>query len=198
MNEEFKPISVLLMILLSIITFGFYPFYWFFSRRRDLLSIKKDSLPRHMDKLLWLLVALHGFSMIPLPLAKEVVEPLNFFRHLLTLVPWFYVTFTFRDAFESLYSPTHRRTPLFSTGGTFFFSVFYMQYMINRLLENNGQIPVPEIHESSDFKPEKVLELMNKYNPKTTEELKSILSDAGYSDRARFAVQSLLKKRGAI
>jgi hypothetical protein len=194
--NQLKRISVPLMILLTVLTLGLYPFYWYFSRRKDLEALKPGALPASIDSVVIAAFVLRMFVFFTRASqgSPDWLGPVNFLTSIVAALFYLYLAFKFRDAFESLFFPVRRRSPYFSYAGTFFLSHLYTQYKINKLLSGE---PV-RLLDGSGFKPEKIEELRAKYGPKTAEELKSMLSDPGYSERARYAAQTLLKDRGAL
>ena len=130
-----KKTSVLLMVVLSILTLGLYYPYWFLSRRRALNHMAADS--DDVNVLTFGVAATFaiaysvGFCVEAFPetagwLRNGVVFT-DFISRILTLILCFKI--------KSILEANHPET--LSAVGTFFLSLFYLQYKINRMAETD-------------------------------------------------------------
>ena len=129
-----KKTPVVLTILLTIVTFGLYLPYWFFSRRKALNQLAPED--DDVNLVTFSLVALYAISFcagIYQGLTLETADALspgfqtmlqwvNFASRILTIVAGFRVKMILEGHYPER----------LSTVGTFFLSIFYLQYRINR------------------------------------------------------------------
>jgi hypothetical protein len=122
------------MILLTLVTLGLYVPYWFLSRRRALNRMTGED--DNLDYLTFAVAATHAFRFgfgFYAGLSSEasalpgVVRVVDFASGILTIVLGFRV--------KSILEANHPE-PL-SALGTFFLSIFYLQYKINRMGETD-------------------------------------------------------------
>jgi len=131
LTAELPKTSVLVMILLMVVTLGLYIPFWFLRRRKILNQLSPE---RRVDGWIAALVALYvGAFVLGLVAGLVGAPPGQTFllwarfvevgRGILTLVLGFQV----KAILEENY-PDH-----ISGVGTFFLSIFYLQYKVNRL-----------------------------------------------------------------
>ena len=142
-----KRRSVLAMIAFTFVTLGFYPVIWFF-RRRDGLNALNSS--RKLK--LWPLLALVGFTVVdfvvavaeglsPGTITTGIASALLIARLALAIIMLVQV-FTIKSIIEDhVYTPGDPGMPaLFADRvqlsglATFFLSIFYLQYAINKYI----------------------------------------------------------------
>lgn len=140
-----KRRSVLAMIAFTFLTLGFYPIIWFFRRREGLNALNSSRKLK-----LWPLLALVAFTVVDFVVAfTEGVSPgtistgVTFallIARLALAITMLVQVFTIKSIIED-----HVHTPVDSPGlfaeqvqlsglATFFFSVFYLQYAINKYI----------------------------------------------------------------
>jgi hypothetical protein len=146
-SHGLKRRSVLLMIVFMIISFGFYYLFWWFRRRPGLNRLNSP------NKLaLWPLLLLTGVYAVQFGLglvagatarAQEAVIGEGGFLALLAVrlavgILIIVQTFKVKDMIEDHAAPEPESAPIFAEqvalSGlmTFFFSIFYLQWAINR------------------------------------------------------------------
>ena len=141
MEEEktFKKISIWLMLVLSIITVGIYVPIWFLFRR-DALNRLSASEKLGSSAAIFVLV-IYCISAIFLPVRifssnANIIIALDMIDNLITLVGiiiTLYLAFTVRGILDEHYNEHLGMDLPFSKVWTFFFTIFYLQYKMNRL-----------------------------------------------------------------
>jgi hypothetical protein len=135
---------VVLVVMLSLVTLGYYQYYWLYATSRQATS----DVPSQMGsstKLLFLaivLISLSFFVMVVTTLSAASTgghDPesawlvggrlLGFAAQVLGIV-W---SFKVRDQLQSLVARRAVGPYPISAAGTFFFSIYYLQYKINRM-----------------------------------------------------------------
>ncbi|WP_026691102.1 DUF4234 domain-containing protein [Alteribacter aurantiacus] len=133
-TPEFKSTPVIVTILLSLITMGIYMPYWFLTRRKELNKIdpeKKVSFEFPLSVLiLYSLSALFTVLYLILPFSEGFVATIDGLDRIIT----FYgvtvmVILSFRAV--SLLKSYDSSIPV-SKLATFFFTIWYVQYKINK------------------------------------------------------------------
>jgi hypothetical protein len=148
-----KRRSVLLMIIFTIVSFGLYIPIWFFRRRAALNGLNS---PRKV--LLNPLVLFTSVNVINLIVAiaaspgtpEEMIGPIARILDLIQLVAgvlMLWQCFVIKDILQDHLTPVHENgVPLFASERvtlsgilTFFFSIFYLQHIINRDIVGSGE-----------------------------------------------------------
>ena len=129
--SSFKRKSVLLVILLSIVTFGVYPFYWVVTRTKILNQlIPEKAIPSGFTLTVTIayIVLFAGGFIAGFTGNEGLVQTLNLLNLpiYILLVVWF---FKFANRLESV-----SKSP-YSGVGVFFLSAFYLQHKINKLID---------------------------------------------------------------
>ncbi len=127
-----KKRSVLLMILFSIITFGFYMPFWFVSGRKALNQLN----PRYQVSLS-LCILLFAANAVSFLVSEAVVITTELAFAIIYLILAFRVknilnSTLFKQRKEPVPSLAHQEEVLVVTQ-TLFLGIFYLQYKINRL-----------------------------------------------------------------
>ncbi len=131
-SEELKKTPVLLVILLFVLTLGFYGVYWFTSRRKVL-----NRLAGRNEINLGLCIAAF-FSALALNIAPAMLGDFHFVIRLAASIVLLVLTFRVKDILDANYDSD------FSGLLTIFFHIFYLQYKINRserLDEEHQELP---------------------------------------------------------
>jgi hypothetical protein len=146
-SHGLKRRSVLLMIVFMIISFGFYYLFWWFRRRPGLNRLNSPT-----KLALWPLLLLTGVYAVQFGLgfvvgatasAQEAVLGQGGVLALVTVrlavgILILVQTFKIKDMIEDHAAPESESAPMFadqvalSWPMTFFFSIFYLQWAINR------------------------------------------------------------------
>jgi len=121
--------SVLLMILLSVVTFGVYPIVWYLRRAPFLDALPAD---KKVGVMPWIAVALFGalFVVAAARLAEGVVRFVQLASGIMNLVLAFRVAHILRSDFAR-----SGRTIGVSAAGVFFFGCLYLQHVMNEAAE---------------------------------------------------------------
>jgi hypothetical protein len=140
-----KRRSVWLMIVFTLVTLGFYPIIWFFRRRAGLNALNSSRKLK-----LWPLLALVGFTIVDFVVAfadarspgsiSTGVSSALLVARLAIAITMLVQIFTIKSIIEDhVYTPPDPAAPaLFADRvelsglATFFFSIFYLQYAINK------------------------------------------------------------------
>jgi len=148
-STALKRRSVVLMILLTVVTLGFYYPVWFLRRRAALNSL--DS-PRKLEAWPFLLLLAYWIGMIAVsfaagdqptevafgPGAAAVLSLVRIAVGIVTLVQCFYIKDILEDHLagpeDAISSGLLSDSVQLSRALTFFFQIFYLQYAINRYL----------------------------------------------------------------
>ncbi|MGH9324462.1 MAG: DUF4234 domain-containing protein [Vicinamibacteria bacterium] len=131
--------GLLVMILITLVTLGLYIPYWFLSRRRALNHLAAEA--DNVNLLTFLLAATYAiafaFGSISGALSETVGSTLAAFRQGTTIIDLVSRILTIILSFrvKSILEANHPE-PL-SAVGTFFLSLFYLQYKINRMGETD-------------------------------------------------------------
>ena len=139
--------SVLAMVVLTIITFGLYYLAWWFRRRRGLNRLNSDAkLP------LWPLLLMLALYVVQFFLGltedvgaddqavRERVAMFSLIFQLVVAIVMLVMTFRVKDMIEDHATPDLDSGPMFveqvklSGLMTFFFSIYYLQWAINRYI----------------------------------------------------------------
>ena len=123
-----KYVSGGLMITLSIVTFGIYNLYWYFSRRKNLNNLSPSSTTKFPDVALWVWLGLNVLSAIFPPLG------------ILSIVASTYLVFTIRSMVRSYALKFMDKTDVAayivpSGAMLFFFGSIYLQFEINKMID---------------------------------------------------------------
>lgn len=141
-----KTRPVILLIVLTFITYGYYAIYWLYQASRELSA----DLPRRDTRAISLLFVSIMLGAIDLALFVAVfvapdsndlagLERMVSFAFAVVQIAW---SFNVRALLQSLVARRGVGPYPISASATFFFGLFYLQYKINRL---------PERSASSDF-----------------------------------------------
>jgi len=140
MNNEtgLKKISAFWVFILTIITLGYYPFFWFISRKDAVNSLSTT------DKLKTSIINVLFWIFIWIPI---VVQILNIFKLLdknsltgklimlslgfIMFLMWLHIVFDYRRVLENYFNPKPRKEKVFGEVLTFLFNIIYLQYKIN-------------------------------------------------------------------
>ena len=145
-EKMFEEKSILLMLALSLITFGIYIPYWFL-QQRDTLNRLSSSEKLGSGAATFVFV-IFCVSVIYWPVQifssnATIISALDDIDDLIDLVgsiTILYLAFKVRGILDDHYTEHLDMDVSFSGGWTFFFTIFYLQYKINRL-------PVPGRYE---------------------------------------------------
>ena len=127
-----KKIPVWLMVLLSIISLGFYMGLWVLNRKEDMKELRKS---HHIPFLLWtvatILLCVFAFltifnKFIFTEIGYLYVESFDTIFAFFFIGLLYYSTFRIREIIEGVSSISYNKYLLF------FFHIFYIQYKVNR------------------------------------------------------------------
>ncbi len=133
-HPELRRTSVLLMILLTLVTLGLYIPYWFLSRRRAFVQMAPEADSVNIltfavaagTAVAWVLGFLSGLLVgvsAPSTPLQQWTTMFDFGSRVLTIILSFQI--------KSILEGNHPER--LSALGTFFLSLFYLQYKINRI-----------------------------------------------------------------
>jgi len=137
-HPELRRTSLLLMILFTLLTLGLYIPYWFLSRRRAFMHLAPEAdsvniltfVVAGTSAVAWGLGFLSGLlieTSNPSPSLQQWTTIFDFGSRILTIILGFQI--------KSILEANHPER--LSALGTFFLSLFYLQYKINRMGETD-------------------------------------------------------------
>lgn len=147
-EQEFKKISVLLMIFFTSITVGIYNFAWFLKRQNTINNLQ--SKEKLNSGVLFFAIAVFSTSLLfsfassvgqafikrdPSELLELFVLLLKLFSNILVLIALIIEvvqSFKVRRIFNEHFNIHLNKNIRFSGLATFFFNIYYLQYKINR------------------------------------------------------------------
>jgi hypothetical protein len=130
-ESERRP--VVLMLLLTVVTCGFYPVIWLFRRREFLDTLDADA---KLSPILPVFVGVSHLGLIVLATAMGAqgstdLEPVARILQIATGVTMLMAVFRVASMLRSDFNRSGRFLTV-SSAGTFFFGTFYLQYKINQ------------------------------------------------------------------
>lgn len=135
-TPKFKKMSVLLLFLIGLITLGIYYPIWFFVNKDNINAMHSDEKINSNFIGFVLGVAVLGiivpFVMAILGSAKETVDSIEKLFNLVYLIIFLVLSFKVRLIFDDHFNKYLQKKHNFSGVCTFFFTVLYLQYEINR------------------------------------------------------------------
>jgi hypothetical protein len=136
-NGTLKRTSLILVILLTIITAGFYYPLWFIGRQKGINSLQaRDKLASGIfifATILNILICLTIIEYFNYNLSQsDTINLLNFLSFILEAI-YVLQLFKVRDIFIEHFNHRLNRDISFSRVATFFFQIYYLQYKINRV-----------------------------------------------------------------
>jgi len=135
MRNKLEKKSVLLLIVLIIVTLGIYVPIWFGKLKKTLDGFKtKQKANGNLINFLLVLSILEVVIIIPSvfsPSLDLVSSILNLTSSIIVLV----LAFQFKNILNEYFNKIQNKNVSFSGIATFFFTIFYLQYKINRALE---------------------------------------------------------------
>ena len=148
-QKDFEKQSIFLFILLTFITFGTYPLYWIFTyqdafnKLNSKVKISKISIIFIALTVIafWLLFILYLYTN---SLQKQqTLETFLDYNNLASAIAYIYIAFRMKTILVD-----HFKIKM-SGITTFFFSLFYIQYKINRIIETQANPPAPTSNNST-------------------------------------------------
>jgi len=139
MGKNLIKMKVLVLIILSIITYAIYIPIWFLQQRKAINSLKsKTKLTKSPIIILLILYIISAILLIPLIMLSDtsVLIVLNLIDTIITwvgIIITLVLSFRVRQIFIQHYNSTLKKNIKFSFAATFFFWIFYLQYKINRI-----------------------------------------------------------------
>ena len=148
---ELPKTSVLLMVFLTVITLGIYVPFWFLTRRKAINRLD-SSEELSLGMIVFTLLVWIGGMVLALAYPENLA--VEAFTNIVPGIALLVVAFKVRSILQDHLSPPVTG-PLSSTAAlqsevsfsgliTFFFSIFYLQYKINRLHERFGPTLSPD------------------------------------------------------
>ncbi len=130
------------LIFLSIITLGIYTAHYI--KRQTCIFNKYLDREQKISPLLAYLIMFISYERVIVLLLSVfmnqlISEDMNFFRNLLRLILVIVWAFQVRNRINKLLLLSANRTLWLNRGLTFFFTIFYINYMINSLNENSDK-----------------------------------------------------------
>jgi hypothetical protein len=128
--------NVVVLLLLCVVTLGFYPTYWYLRRARFLDSVDADV---KLGSLPWVLVASYAMLVVlaVMAAATEDRQMLQIARIAPNAVSLF-LAFRTARILRSDFARTGRRVSI-SSVGVFFFGCLYLQHVINEAADDPGR-----------------------------------------------------------
>lgn len=134
-SPEFKRTSVLLTIILSLVTMGIYMPYWFITRRKELN--KTESSTKISFEFPLSVLVLYSFSALIYILSFIIPFSLGFWEvmdSLDNIITYYGIAVIIFLSFYSIrILKDHYPSMKYSKLATFFFTIWYVQYKINKL-----------------------------------------------------------------
>jgi hypothetical protein len=129
--EERRSVAVL--VLLCLVTFGFYPSYWYLRRAPFLDSLDAD---RKLGRLPWVSVAMYAVLLVLSFVHADatVVRLAELGENAASLV----LSFRIAGMLRSDFARTGRSIRI-ATLGVFFFGCLYLQYLVNEAADDPGR-----------------------------------------------------------
>jgi hypothetical protein len=135
MFQNFKKTSVLMMVLLTPVTFGIYPWFWFSDRFVALLNLesgeKMNTSPWFASSMFVLSILHPVLRVIRHKFERETLV-LELFVSLFLVVGWILLAFDYRRVLLR-HTTSSKVAIVLSRLLTFLFGPLYLQYKINRL-----------------------------------------------------------------
>jgi hypothetical protein len=129
--------AVILCIALTFVTLGFYPAIWLL-RRRPFLD-RLDASKRLSPALPWVCIAVNALSFVVSFTGKDGAQVGNLLS-VVAAVPFVIASFRVASILSSDFRRTGRLLSV-SYGATFFFSIYYLQYKMNRAASIPARLP---------------------------------------------------------
>lgn len=127
--KKLPDMSVFLLIIISMVTYGIYMPFWFFNRRDALNNLKSDTKISDAVIIIAIVMAIISGALLVPSYRSWFAERLDGMISLAQWVVFLVLSFQVRRMLMD-----HYKIPI-SGIWTFLFSIFYLQYKINRLNE---------------------------------------------------------------
>jgi len=135
MIKNFEKKNILLMIFLVFITLGIYIPLYFLKLKKNTDTLKISKKPKSTVIYLLLLFSILEviliFSSVNYPIADMIANIFYYVDLIIILV----LAFQFKDILNNYFNNELKKNISFSGVLTFFFTIFYLQYKINKMLE---------------------------------------------------------------
>ncbi len=131
--SHIKSVNIILMVVLTLITLGIYPAYWFYKRTKEVnLLYSKHIIKKNFIILFFVFFTINlGMSIIDILCEGMINEIIVKILGKIVTFMFFFWVFFLRNRLNAIIGAKPQDKEWFKGVWTFFFNLFYIQYKIN-------------------------------------------------------------------